>query len=484
MEGEWADVGLRQGLDVVRKRWRLLTTVALVTLAIASALTLMAPKSYQSSTQVFVSVRDGSTNADLVSGNTFAQSQVQSYIDVVTSPLVLDPVIQQLNMSDSANELKSQLTVTVPERTVLMNITAEDEDPRRASLLANAVTRQFASTVGNLETPTNAGGSPVRITVLKNAQPSATPVSPQPMRNLLLGALLGLLLGVAAAFVREMLDSTVSNERQVREAVDSPLIGNIPNDPTTSRYPLITDGGHKNIRSEAFRALRTNLQFVMAGSRSKSLVLTSSMPNEGKTTTAANLALSLAAQGARVCVVECDLRRPRLLRYLGMEGAFGLTSVLIGEADLDDVLQQFGSSSLWVVGCGPIPPNPSELLGSPQMNSVLRELEGKFDFVILDAPPLLPVTDAAVLSKQVGGTVLVAGLGRIERTELATAQEALLSVDANLLGVIVNMVPTRGPGGYRYYRDGYQSVSQQPVVVDDGVEDVGRRRTRARTKVR
>ena len=165
----------------------------------------------------------------------------------------------------------------------------------------------------------------------------------------------------------------------------------------------------------------------------------------------------MAATGARVCVIEGDLRRPRLLGYLGLEGSVGLTDVLIGQTDVADVLQQFGTDGLFVLGSGPIPPNPSELLGSEAMRDTVRKLESEFDIVIVDAPPLLPVTDAAVVSTITGGTVLVVGAGMVNREHLRRAIVTLESVGGNLLGLVLNRLPATASDAYSYYNSGYRS---------------------------
>ncbi len=216
-------------------------------------------------------------------------------------------------------------------------------------------------------------------------------------------------------------------------------------------------------RAEAFRSLRTNLQFVDVANHPRSIVFTSSLPGEGKTTTAANLAISMAAAGARVCAIEGDLRRPRLLRYMGLEGSVGLTNVLIGQAELADVLQPFGDTSLQVLGAGQIPPNPSELLGSETMASLISTLEKMFDYVIIDAPPVLPVTDATVLSTLTGGTVVVAGCGVVNKEQLTRSLEALRGVKGDVMGIVVNRNPTHGAHAESYYyREGYAPQTAEP----------------------
>jgi len=198
----------------------------------------------------------------------------------------------------------------------------------------------------------------------------------------------------------------------------------------------------------------------------RSIVFTSSVPGEGKTTTTANLAITMAAGGARVCLVEGDLRRSRLTEYMGMDGSVGLTNVLIGQAELNDVLQQFADTSVYVVGAGSVPPNPSELLGSTAMIDTLRELESRFDTVIIDSPPLLPVTDAAVLSTIAGGTVVVVGAGLVDRDQLTKSLQSLEAVNGRVLGLVVNLLPTKGADAYYYYRQGYAPETSRQRAKD------------------
>jgi len=328
-----------------------------------------------------------------------------------------------------------------------------------AAQIADAVGKQFTKTVADLESVTTGQSSPVKVTIVNVPTVPTAPISPKPTRNLALGVVLGLLLGLGLALLRDLLDTTIKSEKDCAEVTDATVIGSIGFDPEAAKNPLIVEVGPHSPRAEAFRTLRTNLQFVDAANHPRSIVFTSSVPTEGKTTTTANLAITMAAAGARICVVEGDLRRPRLLEYMGMDGSVGLTNVLIGQAELGDVLQQFADSSLYVLGAGAIPPNPSELLGSASMIATLKELESRFDVVIIDTPPLLPVTDAAVLSTIAGGTVVIVGAGRVDRDHLSRSLQSLETVQARVLGLVLNMIPTQGPDGYYYYRQGYAPES-------------------------
>jgi succinoglycan biosynthesis transport protein ExoP len=196
--------------------------------------------------------------------------------------------------------------------------------------------------------------------------------------------------------------------------------------------------------------LRTNLQFIDIGHRSKSLVISSSIPGEGKSTIAINLAVSLADAGARVILVDADLRRPSIAEYLGIEGGVGLTTVLIGRAEVEDVVQPFGKTSLDLLPSGQIPPNPSELLGSVAMADLLERLSGSYDMVLLDSPPLLPVTDSVVLSNLAGGALVVVGVDRIHRPQLQQSLESLETAGAHVFGIVMNKIARREAATYGY----------------------------------
>ena len=438
----------------------IIVAVTLVVLAGAAGATALSPKVYEATTQLFVSTSGSSDSSALLSGSNFTQERVVSYADVITTPTVLDPVIKTLQLNTTAATLGAQITATVPLNTVMIQVAVQNTNPRVAAGVADAVGKQFTSTVADLESVSTGQSSPVKVTVVSAPTVPTTPVSPKPTRNLALGVVLGLLLGLGLALLRDLLDTTIKNEKDCAEVTDATVIGGIAFDPDAAKTPLLVQADPHSPRAEAFRTLRTNLRFVDAANHPRSIVFTSSVPNEGKTTTTANLAITMAAGGARICVVEGDLRRPRLLDYMGMDGSLGLTNVLIGQAELGDVLQQFAESNVYVLGSGSVPPNPSELLGSAAMIETLRELESRFDVVIIDTPPLLPVTDAAVLSTIAGGTVVVVGAGRVDRDHLARSLQSLETVKGRVLGLVLNLIPTKGTDRYYSYRDGYAPESQ------------------------
>lgn len=459
-ESESGTVDLHDYYRVVRKRWRTIAACTLLLVALAALFTLTSPKTYQARTQLFVSTSGGSDSTQLLQGNTFTQQRVKSYADLINTPTVLSPVIKQLRLDTTPDALGAQITSDVPLDTVLIDVLVTDRDPEQAAKIADAVGKQFSSTVGELERVSDSAPSPVKVSVVRPAAVPGGPISPNPTRNIGLGVVLGLLVGLGAALLRDTFDTSVKSERDVKDATDETVLGGIAFSNDSAKQPLIIQSDPHGPRAEAFRALRTNLQFVDVANHPRSIVFTSSLPGEGKTTTTANLAISMAAAGARVCVIEGDLRRPRMLQYMGMEGSVGLTNVLIGQADLEDVIQPFGDTGVQVLGAGQIPPNPSELLGSETMARVLRQLEQMFDYVIIDAPPVLPVTDATVLSTITGGVVVVAGCGVVAKEQLTRTIASIKGVNGNVLGVVINRIPTRGANAETYYYgEGYAPLS-------------------------
>ncbi|WP_151526777.1 polysaccharide biosynthesis tyrosine autokinase [Serinicoccus kebangsaanensis] len=442
-------------LLLVRRQWRLVVGVALAVLLVTALITALTTPQYRAQAQVFVSTSGGESATDLAQGSNFAQRQVATYADIVTTPIVLEPVAQEFGLDGSAG-LSGRTTAQVPAGTVLINLAVTDEDPQRSADLANSIAEQFSATVQELEQIEGSSRSPIKATVVQPAAVPSAAATPDVPRNLLLGAVLGILLGLGAGLLRDVLDSRIKGEADVTRVTEEPVVGAIAFDKEAPEHPLVVEIDPHSPRAEAFRTLRTNLRYIDADNQPKTMVFTSTIPGEGKSTTTANLALTLSHSGANVCLIEGDLRRPRLLQYLGMENAAGMTDVLVGRADLDDVLQPWGES-LWVLGCGPIPPNPSELLGSGAMTRLIETLESRFDYVIIDSPPLLAVTDAAILSTQADGVIVIVGTKLVRREQLDRALGNLKKVDADVLGIVLNRLPIKGPDAYSYSYETYRS---------------------------
>jgi len=451
-------VELRDYIRILHKSWALIVATTLAGLGLGALASIMATPEYQAKTQLYVSVRasDSTQTGDLVQGSNFARQIVTSYVDVIRTGVVLDPVIEQLGLDITSGELAANVSASSPLNTVLINISATSSDPAQAAAIANAVGESFTKVVQTKLEATNANGSsPVQLTTTQNATEPTAPASPNVKMNLALGLLLGLALGVGVAILRSVLDTRIHSLHDIEQITDKPLLGSIAFDPDTKTRPLIVHADPRNPRAESFRTLRTNLQFLNVGGGTKSFVITSAGPSEGKSTTSANLAISLAETGARVVLIEGDLRLPKVSEYMGVESGAGLTDVLIGKVDLADVMHRWGRGQLYVLPAGRIPPNPSELLGSLAMDRVLEQLDGQFDYVLIDAPPVLLVTDAAVIGKKTAGTVMVVASGTTRKQGFDAAVRTLDTAGTEILGLIVTMLPTKGPDSYGYGNYGY-----------------------------
>jgi capsular exopolysaccharide synthesis family protein len=451
---------LRETLRAIRLSWWLPVAGLVIGVAVALAWSLVQSPLYTARTQLFVSTTDSSSTADVYQGSQFSQNRVTSYAQLLTGAELAGRVIEQLNLAVSADELASEVDATAVAGTVLINVSVTDPSAENAQLIARTLASEFIQLVDELEAPAVDGvGSPVKVTVTDDAGVPNEPSSPQTLRDVAVGGFVGLILGMVLALVRSRLDRSVRDRDEASSLAGAPIIGVILRDDTLQEKHAI-ERGSTSRTAEAYRQLRTNLQFLSVDEPPKVIMISSAVPSEGKTTVAVNLALTLAEAGRSVTLVEGDLRRPRVTRYLGMVGGAGLTNILAGSAEVGDVLQPYGDGGLKVIAAGPTPPNPSELLASSQMFKLIDELRGTNDFVLIDAPPLLPVADASGLAVIVDGVVLSVRYGSTKKEQLQQTRATLDRVGARTLGVILNIVPPKAEviSAYGYgYGYGYDA---------------------------
>ena len=379
-----------------------------------------------------------------------------------------------LGLDISAEDLARNVTASAKADTVLIDVKVLDESPVRARDIANALSTVFVAMVAELETPPGGLVPDARVTIEQRATIPQKPVVPDKTRNLAIGLLLGIVLGIAAAFVRHLLDNTVKDQKTLGVAANVGVVGNIPLAKERRKQPAISFDTENSSSAEAFRKLRTNLQFLAVDNPPRVVVVTSSVPNEGKSVTALNIASALAEAEHRVALVDGDMRRPMLDKLLGLIGTVGFSTVLSGQIALADALQQTSVPNLTVLTSGAIPPNPSELLGSLAAKRLLDDLRHHFDFVIIDSSPLLAVTDAAVLAAGADGVLIVARYGKTKREHLSSAVRSLGDVGAKVLGAVLTMTPTSKNASYKYNYSGYSDV---PKIKPQGKRSD--RRTRA-----
>lgn len=468
-------MGYRDYVRAIRKFWWIVVIAVTMSVSAGALITLTTQKQYASTTTFFVQ-----TPSDQLSiaaqGDAFGQKRVNSYVQLATTDRLLKPVAADPKLGITTGELAGEISASGDLNTVLLSVTVTDPSPDRSLRIANLVSTEFVKLVSSLESASTGGDSTVRLELVSGPNLNPNPVKPRPILNYGIAVFVGLMIGLGMAVLREILDTSIRSASALERATGVAVIGVIPYDDSAKASPLIVDGHVKSIRAEAFRQLRTNLEFVDVDSPAKIVVITSSVAEEGKSSTATNLAVIFAEAGKKVLLIEGDLRRPRVADYLGIEGAVGLTNVLAGQVDVDDVLQPWGRGGLTVLPSGSIPPNPSEMLGSQSMVELLRAMVDRFDMILVDTPPLLPVTDAAVMAAHADGALLVVRHGATSRHQTAIAAASLKKVDARLLGSVLNMAPTRGADAYSYgygYGYGYhdyddEQQSKRPTLIEFG----------------
>jgi len=433
------------------RSWWVLASVAALGAGSAALLSAVTAPTYSASTSYYVSVagQETTSTGDIAQGSAAAQQKIKSYMELASSPRVLAPVIADLGLSHTPAALASHVTATVGTGTVIITISVQDTGAARSAEIAEAVGKTLATVVSEIEPKASDGAPSVRLEEVTPAVAPTTPISPRTPMNIALGLVGGAGLGAALALLRAALDTRVRSVADVAD-LDIALVGDIGFDPDAARRPLIVRDDANSPRTEAFRTLRTNIQFLrVEGPRS--IAVTSARPSEGKTTTTANLAIALSQGGLRTIVVDADLRRPNLANVMNVEGAVGLTDLLIGRAELDDVIQEWGTDGLSVLPAGTIPPNPSELIGSEAMERALEELTRRFDVVLIDTPPVLAVTDATLISTLVPTTLLVSAANQTKRSDVRLAVEALERVGRRASGIVLTKSKHKTTG-YGYYR--------------------------------
>lgn len=383
--------------------------------------------------------------------------------------------IGKLDLDMTPEELQANVKASSKLDTVLITVQVRDASPVRARDIANALSDEFVTMVRELETPEDGSRPDSRVVVEQRASIPESPVVPKTTYNLALGLLAGVVIGISLAVLRDVLDNTVKDRQTIEEITKTGVVGNIPLDKDRRTEPAISFDTDNSAIAEAFRKLRTNLQFLAVDAPPRVIVITSSVPGEGKSTTAINIALALAEADHNVVLVDGDMRRPSLHRYLDLVGQVGFSTVLSGRASLSESLQKTRFPGLTVLTSGPIPPNPSELLASQAAKSLLSELRSEFDYVIVDSTPLLAVTDAAILSAASDGVLIIARYGRTKRDQLAHAVDSLRDVDASILGAVFTMTPTRGAAYYYNYsyseEPGSRRVSEQTPAIEPASVD-------------
>ncbi|WP_160311641.1 polysaccharide biosynthesis tyrosine autokinase [Streptacidiphilus melanogenes] len=449
---------------MIKDRWKLIVVVTVLAGAISAGVTARTTRMYSSGLTFFVSAQIDSSNVvQAYQANLLSQQKVQSYANLLTGHELASAVVQSTGLSIPTAQLQSRISAQAVPQTVLLRASVTSESPYQAQEIARAIARIFPGQIDRLEHTATGKASTAVVQVVEPPSFSPTPVSPEPLRNVGTGLALGLLAGLALAAAARSLDTTLKTADQVTQVLGGkPVLGVIPYDPTSRSNPVPGDGLLTGPRMEAFRKLRVSLGFIEVDTPRKVLMFTSALPNDGKSTTVCNLAIALGTVGTRTVLVECDMRRPQVGKYLGLPNGAGLTDVLLERARLEDVIQTWGDDSVDVLTSGVLPPNPGDLLGSRKMEQLIERLRERYEVVLLDMPPALALADAAAVGQYCDGAIIVARHGRTRAAQLRRVCESLASAGTPVLAGVLNMVRSRDAGGGRYgYGYGYYEAEKE-----------------------
>ena len=501
-------------LAVLRRRKWWVIAITVLGLVASLGYSLTEPKAYSASAQLLVQAETEVTTAG--SPQPITSTDVLTELQLVTTAPVKAAVSRQLGSAP-------KVSAAEVGQTNVISVTATAASPARAALIANAyatafityqrsvtisnlaaaetqLSRQIASTaaqakslqsnpaaaaqVGALlgtesalkeqlaQLQVNGAVATDAVQLVTPATAPSAPSSPKPARDAVLGLVLGLLLGIGLAFVVAHLDDTVYLKEEVeRLTPGSRVLGLVPMVDTWKNKGqafVITATKPNSVAGEAYRSLRTSLQFATLDGLARVILVTSASEGEGKSATVANLGVVLATAGERVAIISCDLRRPRLAQFFGLDEQVGLTTVLLGRCTLEEALRPVpGINGLTILATGERPSDPTGVLGSYRLAGVLGQLRKTFDLVIVDSPPLLPVTDAVILAQAVDTTLLVVAAGQTRGRDLRRATEALSLVHATTIGVVLNEVTKATGYGYGYgKRYGYGEYAPTGVAAN------------------
>jgi succinoglycan biosynthesis transport protein ExoP len=442
---------------ILRERWKLVVLCLVLGVLGAGVASYLAPREYSSDVTLYIALQGRSDDSDeAYQANELAKERVLSYDPLMTDERITQAVIDRLGLAMTPAELAQHITVTTEADTVVLTAAVRDSTPDGAANIANALAAEFVGLVGELEQPIGPAPAPaapgqpappdppkIGAEIIRPAAPQPTPVSPDVPFNLALGGALGLLLGVVGLVVREARDNSVRSVAELHEVASAPVLAEIAHDRQVPSRPLIVDEPFASPRAEAFRKLRTNLQFSNGGHGHRVVVVTSARMGEGTSTTACNLAVAMAEAGNRVLLVDANLRSPRVADYLGVDPFPGLVDVLAGRTVWQYARQPWNRGGFDVLTAGPYPHNHSQLLASFGLADMLADMRNHYDFVVVDTPALLAVSDAAAVAARADGVVLAVQHRQTSLDQVSAAVEALGAVSARLLGTVLTMTKGR-----------------------------------------
>lgn len=442
-------MSLQEILVVLRrgKMWIIATTATAIIISLVVSLFILTP-TYRATTTLILTKTNTVNEENKFDYNTVLLNQqlVKTYQELTTSRTIMERVINSVDPYLSYDKLKKMVKVELVGETGLFQINVENVSPRKAALIANTLSSEMVNQIPRLMKINN-------VEIVDKAQIPLKKYKPNILFNVVIACLLGLVAGLAFVFLRDYLDDGIHSGKDVEKYLALPNLGTIPL--IFGEEKLVTIEHSHSIAAEAYRTIRTNINFSGFNQPLHSLLVTSASAMEGKSTIAANLAVAFAQTGSRVILIDADLRMPTQHKIFELAQLPGLTNVLLNEHTLKHSLQYTEVPGLSILTTGPLPPNPAELLGSENMQKMLIEARELADMVIIDTAPVVPVIDAALLASVVSGTVMVVNSSKSKIDITYMGKEQIQKSGAKILGVVLNGVKEEKgkSNSYYYYGD-------------------------------
>lgn len=416
-----------------RRYWLVVAATAAIAGLAAYALSQAAAPAYTATAKLYFALDVGGSATDLNQGSSYIQSQMLSYAQLASSPTVLGPVIDELELEISPQALAESISVTTPQNTAVLEVSATSGSAADAARITNSIAANLAETVTDVEPEAPEEGTSVGVKVIAPATEPGQPSSPNTPRNLLAGVLIGLIVGVLAVVVRERFDTRVRTAEDLDASCDAPLLG------------VVEAGRHRShgvledaATMESYRRLCARLDSAPGSTKTLTLLVTCATAGERKSPVTLGIASAFAERGRRVLVVDSDIRQPQVARLTGLDNTPGLTTVLDGEIEFTDAIQRWDAGNVDVLASGVAPSRPGEMLGSTALPALLKKLCTSYNVVIIEAAAVNTVADAMVVGRHVDGAVVVADAAKVHRAELALAIDALSDSHVRVKGTVLN----------------------------------------------
>lgn len=447
-------------LQAVRKHLGAAVATFVVVVTAVAAYTFLTPPKYTATAQLFAtysSQGESLNSSEMNSGATYLSTQIKTYPQLVKTEAVLDPVIKELGLGVTADELAAEVTATNPSNTFIVDVSVVDADAGQSARIANSVAKNLSKQISSTLYTDESAKSPIQLTLVQKARTPEAPSSPKVGLYLASGVVLGLILAVGVALLLDVINTRVEGSSDVRELTKASSLGSVQRSELLNKPRPVVISQPSSKEAEEFRRIRTNISFLAPSEKDCGhlLVFTSTRPSEGKTTTATNTAAAIAEIGKSVLLIDADLRHPSVAKEMGIEGHVGLSHILSAQATPRDVVQKYWKQNLHVLPAGKRPANASVLLNSEIMVDLVEQALTQYDYVIIDTAPLSVANDAVVFGRMAHGVVLVVGRGVAEKKDLQDQATALEEADVPILGFVLNYADakkhSKKNGNYYYY---------------------------------